>query len=949
MKRHAGYWTVYFTLMLALLIPIGFIPGISPALYPSLPQPQILVETHWPQAGAEEVDREITLPLYAALSRIPGLRKTRSRSSHGLSRIHLSFTAACQPAKALHRVQSAVGRAANRLPVEAHSPHVRRRSRADRPVFAVAVPMESAAEATGFRRRISRLQEITVAESRPSGCQTSLRLNYKYALGLHRGISSLKAASLLRSRSFTASVNGMSLLPARELKSPQLDGVVSRPKNAYIRAKPVHRFNGVRQHIITCYVNERSNHIQLCRRLLALCDEFPSVKVIYNHGEDLERILLSTGISVLCGICTITLLLVGQLRVCNRETVLLITSLPIVLCTALSVAATCNLSINIMSLSALAVGSGLVVDAAVLFYEESYRIGASAAVKAVKPAILMSNLTTLSIFIPVLLLPPSIRHNLQGFMLMMTVILATGTLWTLIVFPRLCRDWEVRTHLHFAYHMRYRRNIILLRLLSRKRWLCLLLYAGVCLLPLVGIGRVEFRTFPHIRQRTLHLQIEFPAGTQPNYIDAVMQPYFSQVRQLEQVESVSVSSHSGQASFTLSCSSSSHTATVKSRLQQIPLPAGASLIQPGATGSCRPFLLRMYAGDPIQLRTQLKDLAGRIQSDYPAYRVYYHFKSAAPIYSLCFDANRCGYLPIPPARAAQQIHRIISSGPAAKIGINRQKDLLLQPAPSPIDFSDFYSSFRIVADSSSLPLSELSSLTRRPGKGDLQRLNGALFSGLTLIPDSGRTLDAVTRIEKLLYDFTLPAGCSIEIAPVLYRERGQIRWVGAAILLASILLPLLLYSYFGHWSQTLFVLSYIPPALALPLPVLTTLDIPLSLPVLTGFLVNVGLSVNNALVLLAEKPQQSLRASDLPRQLCLKLPSLTASTLTTASGVLPLLFAASGSGGVLSGLSIVIAIGAFASWAMLFLSSAVLSPPSRAPYLAGWKKFFERVRKTGPG
>jgi len=87
----------------------------------------------------------------------------------------------------------------------------------------------------------------------------------------------------------------------------------------------------------------------------------------------------------------------------------------------------------------------------------------------------------------------------------------------------------------------------------------------------------------------------------------------------------------------------------------------------------------------------------------------------------------------------------------------------------------------------------------------------------------------------------------------------------------------------------------------------------------------VGISVNNGVVLLSETRPGPLRECDLVRALCIKLPSLTASTFTTAAGVIPLLWGAAEGYGILAGLSIVIATGATISWAMLFLSTGALT------------------------
>lgn len=929
MKRYILFSAVYI-LTLALLIL--YKPGLIPALYPELPQPQILVATDWPQAGALEIDRKITNPLLDALSRAHGLEETRSRSSRGRSRIYLTFSAACSTSSAARRAQSAAARAAVRLPEAAHCPRVRSRGQEDVPVFSVAIPIERTAEAERLRTALSAQAEISLSHTAESAESAPLRLRYNFSAARLQGISSIAAAARLRNGSFTGTSGPITLFPEAEIPEPELQGALSRPVQTDLRTHTIHRLNGVRQHIFMCYAQAHSSHIRVCRRLTDLCADFPAAQVIFNRGKELERILRSTALSVLCGIGAVFVLLVIQLRELSRETVLLLTALPVILCSALAAATLGGIKMNIMSLAALAVGSGLVVDAAVLFYEENCRIGAQAAAAAVRPPVLMSNLTTLSIFIPILLLPLSIRHNLRGFMIVLAAILAAGTLWTLLLFPKLCRPARARIHLEVAFHLSYRRTTKLFGPLFGKRTICLLVYIALCVLPLFWLPRLQFRPFPRLQHRTLHFRIEFPAGTRAQYIDTLLQPYFRQVLNCPYLRTVSTSCSSGQASFSLTSDHSRTAEKLLRSLRQIPLPAGAQLIESGNTGLQTGFQIRVYGREPVQLRRTIARIADRIQAEQPEYQLYYHFKAAAPRFRVRFDTSRCGAYRIPPAYAARQVHRIFTAAPAAKLGVVHQRDLLLQPYPRPPGFADFFRAFRVTEGQHAVPLSALSSLTREAGQGNIARINSALCSGLTILPGQTAAPAAIDTVSRLLREFPLPAGYSIETAPHVVRERLQFRWVLAAIGLAAALLPLLLYSYYGRVRRTLFVLSFIPPALSLPLPVLVLLEVPLSLPVLTGFLVNVGLSVNNALVLLSEKPRQPLAAADLVRQLCLKLPSLTASTLTTVSGVIPLLIGSDGSRGLLAGLSLVIAVGAGSSWVMLFLGTIALSNYRKKPF-----------------
>ncbi|MDB5387410.1 MAG: czcA 5, partial [Planctomycetaceae bacterium] len=59
--------------------------------YPD-PAPAIVeVISQYPGASAEEVEREVTIPLEVALAGIPGLKSTRSKSLFGLSHVRNQF------------------------------------------------------------------------------------------------------------------------------------------------------------------------------------------------------------------------------------------------------------------------------------------------------------------------------------------------------------------------------------------------------------------------------------------------------------------------------------------------------------------------------------------------------------------------------------------------------------------------------------------------------------------------------------------------------------------------------------------------------------------------------------------------------------------------------------------------------------------------------------------
>src|SRR5579862_2820276 len=59
--------------------------------YPDLSPPQVQVVAQWPGHAAEEVERQITIPLEVELNGIPKLDALRSLSIYGLSSITMNF------------------------------------------------------------------------------------------------------------------------------------------------------------------------------------------------------------------------------------------------------------------------------------------------------------------------------------------------------------------------------------------------------------------------------------------------------------------------------------------------------------------------------------------------------------------------------------------------------------------------------------------------------------------------------------------------------------------------------------------------------------------------------------------------------------------------------------------------------------------------------------------
>ncbi len=135
-KRWVLTLSVFGSLMLFGLISYTAI-GID--LFPELDTSTIAVTTAYPGAGSQEVVQQVTEPIEDELNTIPGVSAITSNSLEGLSLITVSFDANIDENAAAFEVNQRVNLVLNELPDDATTPNIRKFDPADQPIVNIAV------------------------------------------------------------------------------------------------------------------------------------------------------------------------------------------------------------------------------------------------------------------------------------------------------------------------------------------------------------------------------------------------------------------------------------------------------------------------------------------------------------------------------------------------------------------------------------------------------------------------------------------------------------------------------------------------------------------------------------------------------------------------------------------------------------------------------------------
>ncbi len=146
------------TLIILLFGAIGY-TSLGVREYPSVDNPIISVNCSYPGANADVIENQITEPLEQNINGIPGIRSLSSVSSQGSSRITVEFELSVDLETAANDVRDKVSRAQRYLPRDCDPPTVSKADADATPILMVAIQSDKRS-----LLEISEIADLTVKE-----------------------------------------------------------------------------------------------------------------------------------------------------------------------------------------------------------------------------------------------------------------------------------------------------------------------------------------------------------------------------------------------------------------------------------------------------------------------------------------------------------------------------------------------------------------------------------------------------------------------------------------------------------------------------------------------------------------------------------------------------------------------------------------------------------------
>ena len=559
-------------LMLVMIILGAFsLTQLNKQFFPNFALDYISVRVVWPGASAEDVESSITVPLEQALRTLDGKKEMTSTSTRGLSAIVIEYEENTDMGVALDEVKQFVSNIRN-LPTDAEDPIVTKIARYE-DVATLILAADGELEelrplAYQFERElldsgIARVdfsgmpeQEIAIEVSAKQIQRLGLSLNQigeriiNQSQDIPAGtVAESEAAREVRGlqrkrdvQEFT-SLDLLTTASGQKLTLDDIAEIKRRPKEnqveIFYQGKPAILMNLQRTESTDALVSAEIMQQWLTRTRETLAPSIELVVFDEKYALIQQRIdlLVKNGISGLVLVLAILYIFLN-----GRVAFWVAIGIPTSFLGALAVLYFTGGSINMISLFALIMTLGIIVDDAIVVGEDAlthYQYGENSLMAAEGGAMRMlapvmsSSLTTVAAFLPLMMVTGIIGAILFDIPFVVVCVIIASLIESFLILPGHLRhsfhknhhkkNGELRQKLEDGFNQFrdvYFRPVIKRAIGHRFTTLTIAISSLVLAISLVVFGQVKFQFFPQPESTVIIASVKFAAGTPPDQVRA---------------------------------------------------------------------------------------------------------------------------------------------------------------------------------------------------------------------------------------------------------------------------------------------------------------------------------------------------------------------------------------------------------------------------------------------
>ncbi|KOU59976.1 hydrogenase expression protein [Streptomyces sp. MMG1533] len=976
--------------IIALAFGAIAIPQLKQQLLPTIELPVVSVVAPYQGASPDVVEKQVVEPIEDSLEAVDAISGVTSTAGEGNAVIMASFDYGNDTQQLVADVQQAVNRARVQLPDDV-DPQVVAGSTDDIPTVVLAVTSDQDQQALADRldrtvvpdlKDIDGVGQVTVDGVRdlqvtvtPDDAKLA-----KAGLGTEALTQALQAGgATVPAGSFdedgsnrTVQVGGgfTSLQQIQDLmvtgegaKKPVRLGDVATVREQQATADSLTRTDGKPSLAVMVTMDHDGSAVAISNAVEDKLSQMrkdlgagTSVTVVSDQGpavsKAIEGLTTEGALGLLFAVLVILVFLASI-----RSTLVTAVSIPLSVVLALIVLWTRDLSLNMLTLGALTIAIGRVVDDSIvvlenikrhLGYGEERQDAILKAVREVAGAVTSSTLTTVAVFLPIGLVGGMVGELFGSFSLTVTAALLASLLVSLTVVPvlsywflrapkgtpddaeearRKAEEKEAKSRLQRLY-------VPVLRFATRRRLTSVAL-AAVVLIGTFGMAPLlKTNFFDQGEQEVLTVKQELKPGTSLAATDVQAKKVEGLLADTKGVKDYQVTigssgflaafgggTDSNQASYQVMLDDSASYEDVQDSIEDglhKLSGIGTTTVAAGDGFGNQDLSVVVKAADGDVLREASEEVRKTVAGLDDVTDVTSDLAQSVPRISVKADSEAAAAGFNDQTLGAAVAQAVRGTTAAKAVLDDTERDVVIKSA-KPADTLDELKNLRL----GPVKLGDIATVQLVDGPVSMTRIDGQRAATITAKPTGDNTgavsADLTTKLDAL----KLPAGATAEIGGVSQNQDDAFENLALAMLAAIAIVFMLLVATFRSLAQPLILLVSVPFAATGAIGLLVATDTPMGVPAMIGMLMLIGIVVTNAIVLIDLINQYRKQGHGVVEAVIEggrhRLRPILMTALATIFALLPMALGVTGEGGFIAQPLAVVVIGGLVTSTLLTL------------------------------
>ena len=983
---------VFASVISLLLIAFGLVSFSKLALreYPDIDPPVVSIDTSYKGASANIVETRITEVIEDRISGVEGIKFIESTSSDGRSRINIEFNVSRDIEAATNDIRDRVSGVIDNLPEEADPPDIQKADSSDDVILWLNLTSSKmdTLELTDYAKRYlqDRFSVVPgVARVRlGGGLEYSMRVWLDRNQMAARNITVADVENALRTENvelpagsieaeevqFTARIQRVyktpedfkKLVVARNNNTLVRLGDIARVEKEAVESRTFFRGNGVAMIGLGMIKQSKANTIDVAQGAIDLADQLrpnlpPGMEIINSYDTSvfirgaIAEVYKTLFIAMILVVCVIYLFL-GSFRAMLIPAV----TVPVSLVATFTILYAFGFSINLLTLLALVLAIGLVVDDAIVVLENIARriekgepplTAAYKGTRQVGFAVVATTLVLIAVFAPITFLEGDLGRLFTEFAITMVAAVSFSTLIALTLCPMLASKLLKKTERSNLsskvdqFFEKFKRGYIsLLSKILKIRIVVILLFAIVASLAVFFVNTIPSEYAPKEDRGAFFMFVTGPEGASYDYtreymdeIEKRMQPY---------VDSGEVSrsliraprSFGNAANFNdgivivvLNDWSSRRPASVimgeiAGKMSDLPGVRAFPVMRQGFGGRPSKPVQFVLGGGTYEELAQWRDiLIEKVNENNPGLLdIDSDYKETKPQLEIVIDQDRAGDLGVSVNTIGSTLETMLGSRRITTyIEDGEEYDVILEgertKQNTPTDMQNIY--VRSDASGKLIPLSNLIKIEEYADSGDLNRYNRTRAITIEAGLEEGYALGEALEYLRDLTREHLPESVVIDYKGQSLDFQGS----GSSLIFVFILgfgvVFLVLAAQFESYIHPLVIILTVPLAISGALAGLYFTGNSLNVYTQIGLIMLIGLAAKNGILIVEFVNQLRDEGMEFSKALIeaaqIRLRPIVMTGITTVAGSIPLLLSSGAGAETRTAIGVVILFGVLAA------------------------------------